>query len=127
MLNRSAIILRYKEPALQWINEFDPPHEEAGKVKLEDTWEDANVYLISNADGYNKLTAVGWVESNYDLLFETELEGWYTDPDMWPKKRTYKMFQEWFDVEYHSVLIDTVGTPMWDDEIEQIEEDDLYQ
>jgi hypothetical protein len=50
-------------------------------------------------------------------LFEAELEGWYTDPSMWPQELTWKLFCEWFDVEYHTVLIDTVGDEIYDDEL----------
>jgi hypothetical protein len=25
---------------------------------------------------------------------------------MWPENKTYKMFQEWFDVEFHSMVFD---------------------
>ena len=119
MVNRSAVILRYQEPAIRWINEADSSEQGAVKVQVKDTWEDANVYLISDEDGHSKQTALEWVAINYDILFEMELENWYTDPDLWPQKRTYELFQEWFKIEFHSVLLDTVGTSMLDDEIEQ--------
>ena len=31
------------------------------------------------------------------------------DDRLWPKKRTLKLFHDWFKVEYHSVIEDTVG------------------
>lgn len=43
------------------------------------------------------------------------MEGWYTTPELWPKVRSLKVFREWFDVEYHTVLIDTVEEPLLDD------------
>jgi len=49
-------------------------------------------------------TAISWKE-----IFEQELTGWYTVPSLWPKKRTLKLFLEWFDVECHTCLVDTVG------------------
>lgn len=39
-----------------------------------------------------------------------------TDESLWPKKRNLSLFYEWFEMECHSVLIDTVGTPIEDDE-----------
>ena len=53
---------------------------------------------------------------NYEALFENELEGWYTDESLWPKKRDLKLFREWFNVECHTVIEDTVGLPIEDDE-----------
>lgn len=28
MINRTAVILKYKEPAVQWINDADPYHDD---------------------------------------------------------------------------------------------------
>ena len=65
------------------------------------------VYLISDAYTYSLATMYSWVRRNYRQLFEAELEGWYTDPELWPQERTYELFQAWFDVECHSVVVDT--------------------
>ena len=35
MINRAAIILKYKPPAVQWINEVDP-YEETQEISLEE-------------------------------------------------------------------------------------------
>ena len=55
--------------------------------------------------------------TNYEALFEAELEGWYTDETLWPQKRTLKLFHQWFEVECHTVIEDTVGTPIVDEDI----------
>ena len=47
-----------------------------------------------------------WLRRNYQLLFEEELGGWWTDPTHWPASRTYRLFRNWFDVEVSSVVID---------------------
>lgn len=57
-----------------------------------------------------------WVRKNFKTLFEAELDGWYCDPDLWPKNLTFKLFQSWFDIECHTVLVDTVGGSIFDDE-----------
>ena len=35
-----------------------------------------------------------------------ELDGWYADESLWPKKRDYRTFRAWFDVEWHSMVFD---------------------
>jgi hypothetical protein len=52
LINRSAIILKYKEPFVRWINEADPYEADPG-ITLEDADEDQTVYLISEDDGEN--------------------------------------------------------------------------
>jgi hypothetical protein len=41
-------------------------------------------------------------------IFEFELFAWYTPEELWPKNRTWKMFQEWFEVEINSEVFDLV-------------------
>ena len=115
MINRDAFILKYKAPAVQWINEADPYNEDPG-ITIDSVNEDRNVYLIRDEDADTPEILKKWVKLNYEKLFENELHGWYTDESLWPKKRNLSLFYEWFEMECHSVLIDTVGTPIEDDE-----------
>ncbi|MFH2045295.1 MAG: hypothetical protein ABIK92_09125 [Pseudomonadota bacterium] len=112
MINRAAIILKYKEPFVRWINEADP-YEDHKEITLESANEDRTVYLITVEEGEN---FGKWVSLNFKMLFENELEGWYTDESLWPKNRNKKTFNEWFDFECHTVIIDTVGGAIEDDE-----------
>ena len=112
MINRSAVILKYKEPFVRWINEADPYKDDPG-ITSENANEDRTVYLITEDDAEN---IEKWIALNFKTLFESELEGWYTDESLWPKKRDRKAFDEWFSVECHTVIIDTVGDAIEDDE-----------
>ncbi len=115
MVNRTALLLTYKEPAIQWINEADPVVEESFIFTEQQVNTERTVYLISRDDGENEVTQNAWVKRNFKQLFESELEGWYTDPDLWPKPMTLKLFYKWFDTEFNTVLIDTVDEPIFDD------------
>ena len=115
MLNRAAIVLKYKPPAVKWINDADPYDDDPG-ITLESVNQDRTVYLISDDDGDTQDTVTRWVKRNYAALFESEPDDWYTDPSLWPQHRTLELFHEWFEVECHTVLIDTVGGALYDDE-----------
>ena len=97
-LNRTAIVLRPKQPFIDWINECDP---DGRPVTLEEVSDDNTVYLISEDrdDNVERAMRGYWRE-----IFEEELFGWYTDESLWPKRLTYTMFRKWFDVEVHSVV-----------------------
>lgn len=114
MLNRAAIILRLKEPFIKWINEVDPL-DSREKLTLEEANEDRTVYLIDDAEAEH---VEEWVSLNYRQLFECELEDWYADPELWPKNLTIQLFEEWCELECHTVIIDTVGGAIVDDEDE---------
>ena len=115
MLNRAAVILKYRGPAVRWINEADHYNEDPG-ISAESLMEERTIYLISEDDEHGGDRGQSWIKANFEALFEAELEGWYTDPTLWPEGRTLKLFHEWFKVEYHSVIVDTVGGELYDDE-----------
>lgn len=116
MINRGAVLLKYQDPAIRWINEADPYEDDPG-ITRQDLEQDRTVYLVSPEDSDGEAAVRRWIESNYQALFESELSGWYTDPDLWPEPRNLTTFDEWFDVEYHSMVVDTVGGEIQDDEI----------
>lgn len=112
MLNRAAVILKYKQPAIDWINKVDPYN--SGEVTLKSANEESTVYLIGNDDAEN---LDEWIKLNYLALFSDELFGWYVDETLWPEKLSIQLFRKFFTVECHTVLKDTVGEPLFDDEI----------
>lgn len=115
MVNRAAILLRYKQPAVRWIKEADPNPGET-PISLQNVNQERTVYLISVEDADTPADLQRWVKKNYVALMENELAGWYSDAALWPKV-TWKLFQNWFTVECHTVLVDTVGTPIYDDDL----------
>lgn len=115
MLNRAAVILKYKDPAVQWINDADP-YDDDPQISIEEVNRERTVYLISERDADDDKALSRWIKANFAELFEAELEGWYTDVSLWPQKRTYGLFQEWFEVECHTMVEDTVGSLIVDDE-----------
>ena len=55
------------------------------------------------------------MRANYDRLFESDLAAWYRDPSLWPEDRTWEMFCDWFEVEWHSMIFDTADEALYDD------------
>ena len=116
MINRAAVLIRLRAPAVRWINEADPSPGNK-PITLANANEERTVYLISDDAAETKATFERWLKHNFAALFEAELEGWYTDEGLWPKNRTLKLFREWFDIECHTVIEDTVEEELYDDEI----------
>ena len=96
-------------------NEVDPMHGGPG-LTPEEVNSDRTVYLIAEDAADTPETLEKWIKANLDVLFECELEGWYTDPAVWPNNRTYALFKTWFEVECHTVLLDTLGGLIVDDD-----------
>lgn len=115
-INRGAVILKYQPKAVKWLNDADP-YEDGVDISMDRVRQDRTVYLVSDADANGEKAVNRWIEANYDLLFEYELYQWYTDPSLWPEDRTLEKFREWFDVEYHSWVVDTVGDVIYSEDI----------
>lgn len=114
MVNRGALLLRYRDPAVRWINEADPSPR-GHTLTVDDVNAERTVYLISDAAGDDTASLERWLKRNYAELFAMELEGWYTDPALWPQTRTYRLFRQWFSPECHTILVDLVGGEIYDD------------
>jgi len=115
MLDRAALILRYKQPFVDWINAADPAPT-SHILTLAEVNQEHTVYLVEVEDE-DELSR--WLARHHEKLFEQELNGWYTDPALWPRDRSLKMLQEWCSFELHTVVVDTGESPLEDDEFEE--------
>lgn len=113
VLNRSALILRYKQPFVDWINAVDPSPE-SHTFTLAYVERERTVYLVEVED---ERELALWLARHHAELFEEELEGWYTDPAVWPRDRSLERLQEWCSFELHSVVVDIGGSPLEDDQM----------
>lgn len=111
MLNRAALILRYKQPFVDWINATEPNPNPRARLKLADANTDSTVYLIEIEE---EEELQDWLKLNGVSLLEAELTGWYPDPDLWPKDRSLLLFNKWCTVELHTLVFDSGTTPLLD-------------
>ena len=118
MINRAALILRYKQPAVDWINESDPYGGSLG-LELANVNQDRSVYLVPDDVADDDETVRSWVVLNHRALLENELGDWYTDESFLPQELNLELFDAWFEVECHSVIIDTSEEPI----VEEFDED----
>jgi hypothetical protein len=100
-VNRNLAIIRPKEPFFQWLKTVPDPN---GSPTPEEVQQDCTVFLIPDFD--TESAARAYIERRHAELFAFELNEWYRDEAVWPKKRDLKTFRDWFDLEIHSVVID---------------------
>ena len=109
-INRAALIIKLKKPFIDWLVYTSKEHDGDDQLKAEEIetegFDSKHVYLIPSYD-YNEQYD-RYLRKHAKEIFEDELMGWYTDPSMWPKDRSWKVFKEWFDYEIHTMVLDTV-------------------
>ena len=114
MLNRELLIVRLKQPFVDWINHADP-NPDSAHVTLEDANKDTPVFLVHE---YTCEDLDGWLKQCYLPLFEEVLEQWYLLPALWPQDRDLALFKAWCEVDVHGIVIDTVDGPLTDDDLD---------
>jgi len=110
MLNRCVVTVRAREPFLLWLHSLPDPTD----ITLDQVNQDSTVYLLPDYEDDDEQPRL--LAQYYDLVFEDQLAGWWTDQRDWPEKRDLLLFTRWFDVGFHSVVIDLVDEPLWDEE-----------
>jgi len=116
-INRSLMILRPKQPFLDWARWLD---DESKDLTLDSLNEDSTAYLIPEI--WQDSDQEKFLQTYYDILFEEQLEGWWTDEVSWPQQRDLKLFLEWFEVEFHCLVFDLCDEPI---RVVKDDEDDL--
>ena len=96
-INRNAIVINLKKPFFDWLYSVEP--DNAVQPEMEGT-----IYLIREKDSNEAIE--NWLKRNFDKIFQNELNDWYTNENLWPQKRTFKMFKEWFDYKISSMVLD---------------------
>jgi hypothetical protein len=101
-LPRSLIILKPKQPFVDWLNDWD----EECKMALDETCRDLDAILIPDCEAEDQVMV--FVRANAKKLFEHALDDWCADRSLWPKDLSYHKLREWFDVEIHCSVFDAV-------------------
>ncbi|MEZ5504283.1 MAG: hypothetical protein R3E50_17100 [Halioglobus sp.] len=114
MLNRDLIVVRLKQPFVDWVNEANP-YPDGSRMTLEEANEDLPVFLIHD---HASEDVEEWLRQCYQPLFEELLEQWYVDETLWPQELTLELFRAWCDVKVHGMLYDLVDEPLVDDDID---------
>ncbi|WP_194767306.1 hypothetical protein [Tamlana sp. I1] len=101
-INRSAIIIKPKQPFLDWFSDLNPEDD------FEDELKQTNIYLIDeDTEDVEK-----FLRKKFDKFFKMELEEWHDNKKEWPQKRNYKMFNLWFQVDVSEMIYDIEKRPV---------------
>ena len=108
MINRSALLVTPKEPYFQWAEQLP-----GGGPSARDRTERV-VFLVPEIVDPRHAKEI--IKGASRIIFEHELWAWHMEPADWPKKRNYKTFLEWFDVEVNSPVMDLCDYDIEEDE-----------
>jgi hypothetical protein len=106
-INRTAIVVKPRQPFLDWLRWADPAGSE---LSLQDLQEDPSVYLIRNCETDEDIRKN--LAEVFGEIFEEQLDGWYRVPSLWPNQRDMEAFSRWFEWRAHTIVFDLCGRPI---------------
>ena len=109
LVNRSAVVVRPQTPFLDWAKQDDTTG--IAESVFADMRSEPNAYLIPEDEEVKDAREL--IRAVWPGVFEAMLECWLTDPGMWPANRTWRMFEDWFEVQICECVYDlVVGEPL---------------
>lgn len=103
-INRSAISVNPTPAFYAWLKTV----EKEAAEKASDT--EALVYLVEEFFSEDELKA--WTKKNFRKIFQQELYVRLEEETERPKKLTYKLFEEWFSLRFHTTAFDLEDYPV---------------
>lgn len=103
-VDRSVAVIKPRQPFLDWLRQV--AGDDMVDVSLENLRADCTVLLLPEFDAPEQ--AVAYLDERADTLFRQELASWHEDSQQWPADMSLLAFWQWFDVEFHSLVLDTV-------------------
>ena len=99
MVDRSAFSLKHKPAYIDWAKKTNDILDPTNNV----------IYLIE--EKVSEAEAFDWLKKNFKKFMNEELEEVTDDKKKWPKL-TYKVFCDFFEAQFHSMIWDTVEEPL---------------
>lgn len=100
-VKRVAAIIKPTNKLLSWLKK----HAHANHhMKIDNLHRDCTTLLIPPFKGPEQAKA--FIEEIYSGIFENELTSWGLKEHQWPEDRSLEHFNEWFDIEFHSMIYD---------------------
>jgi hypothetical protein len=102
IINGGLILIKAKQPFLDWLNgaPLSTP------LTLAEVNQDCTAILVPDFNSTGELMA--YIEPLKSHWFENELATWNSNQAAWPRNRTSKLFDQWFEVEIHSMVWDAI-------------------
>lgn len=111
IINRSVAIVKPKQPFVDWANALGG----GLTLTLAEYRQDTTAYLFPDLEEAGDEER--FLRRHVKFIFEHELAGWSTDERTWPKRRGIKTFLAWFEIEFHSLVVELGRGGIWVEEL----------
>lgn len=113
LIDRSILLVTHKKPFYDWLKKVEPDNFQAP------TSIDKGVFFIPLIQKTSDENIEAGIRKYYPQIFIQELNGWFTDPNLWPLPFDYNMFKEWFEVEHLGMGVDLGKGPIRKEKLDE--------
>ncbi len=104
-INRTALIVRPRQPYVDWANSMD---DGGPKANFKKSREEPSICLVKDIDLLGDFAHL--IDDYWEWIFQEQLGGWMRDSELWPSELTREMFLKWFDCELSTMIWDMLKT-----------------
>ena len=104
MLNRSAVVVRYREAFRDWLRSIGVAEEEF------DDHGDKSVYLVGECEFPEDRHEI--LRESAAAIFYEEVSAWHLDSEQYPDFNDFALFESWFDTEFFDMVTDAIDGPL---------------
>jgi hypothetical protein len=104
VVNRCAVAVSARKPMIDWTRPFWTRED------MEGLGEEQSLYLLSTWDEEREIERR--LQERWAEIFESELELWSRDRQLWPPSRSYGMFLAWFELRFFPLVEDLSSEPL---------------
>lgn len=107
-VNRVAVVVQPMAPYHAWARRLDG--ESGAQMAAMSHDQLTSVYLIDELprDELGERA----LRRHWAWIFEEQLMSWHRQAEDWPRRRSYKMFREWFDLRLVPLVFDLCEAPL---------------
>ena len=104
LVNRQAAVVFLHQPFVDWIHTVEEQSGSKTRFTIDEVNREPHVYLLEHHEQWEANLA--HVDEFKPTIFESELNGWFCDPELWPEDRSLEVIDQWLRIGLHSMLID---------------------
>jgi hypothetical protein len=121
IINRDLLVITPKQACVDWANALGEEFE----LQMEDMsgHDAASTFLIPEFEDEEE--ALEWMEEGADGWFSLLLMEWTDDRSKWPEDLSWENLNNFFHVNYQSMVMDLVNEPIEKDSDEDYDDDSI--
>ena len=121
IINRDLLVITPKQACVDWANALGEEFE----LQMEDMsgHDAASTFLIPEFEDEEE--ALEWMEEGADGWFSLLLMEWTDDRSKWPEDLSWENLNNFFHVNYQSMVMDLVNEPSEKDSDEDYDDDSI--